>query len=245
MVGDGPSAHMGTAARVGRYLGCAIIVGRKDLAVAHAPVMADRDVYSFEDFVEGVQEKQKAHLLQGLMVMESPATLRHESIQMFVGMLLTAFVTNKNLGMVFGPNAAFKLGDYDGIEPDASFLARAHLNRMVSPVYVEGPPDIAVEIVSRGTRTLDYQKKCAAYEAAGTPELWIIDYLRDRCDFFRQAKSGFQNVALEDGHIFRSTVLPGFWLDTAWVLGEALPPSGRILRQLLRPASRKPRRKKR
>jgi hypothetical protein len=42
-------------------------------------------------------------------------------------------------------------------------------------------------------------------------------------------------VPLEDGHVFRSGVLPGFWLEVNWLLTQPLPNAYQCLQQLLQP----------
>lgn len=61
-----------------------------------------------------------------------------------------------------------------GREPDLLFLARENLDRLKAP-YLEGPADLAVEIVSSESRLRDRGEKLAEYEAGGVREDWILD----------------------------------------------------------------------
>jgi Uma2 family endonuclease len=191
------------------------------------------DSYSFHDYLQTVNEQYKAHLFGGLIVMESPAAARHEELQNFLAILVGTFVSERQLGRVFGSRMTFKLSGHDGVEPDLSFVSSEHLDR-IKKVHVDGPPDLAVEIVSPGTRKLDYEAKRPAYERAGTPELWIVDYLKQRADFFCLENRHFVTAELDKGRYFASRALRGFRLDVRWLWSDPLPRPQPILTKLLR-----------
>lgn len=191
------------------------------------------DSYSFHDYLQSVNEQYKAHLFGGLIVMESPAAARHEEIQSFLTFLFGGYATEYGLGKVFGSRMTFKLSGHDGVEPDLSFVASGRLDR-IKKIHVDGPPDLAVEIVSPGTRKLDYEEKRPAHERAGTGELWIVDYLRHRADFFCLENRRFVTVELDKGRYFTSRALRGFRIDVRWLWSDPLPRPQPILTKLLR-----------
>lgn len=96
-----------------------------------------------------------------------------------------------------------------------------------------GSPDAAVEVVSRDSVSRDYIDKKRIYEKSGVSEYWIIDPLRQRMEFHRLKQGKYQLVPLEDDHIFRSHVIPGFWLDANWLLADPLPNPYECLQELL------------
>ena len=190
------------------------------------------DVYTFHDYLDTVDENQKAHLLDGIITMESPASTRHERLQNFLAVLVGTYVAEKELGEVFGSHAAFRLKGHNAVEPDLSFVTTDRLH-LVTTNYVNGPPDLAVEIISKGTRKLDYEQKKPAYENAATPELWIIDYLEQQADFFCYQDGRLVQQPLNKKRYFISRVLPGFRLDIQWFWKDPLPKPASILKKLL------------
>jgi Uma2 family endonuclease len=88
---------------------------------------------------------------------------------------------------------------------------------------MKGGPDIAVEIVSRDSRTRDYVEKKQLYLDAGVPEYWLIDLLAGRCEFLQLVDGRYEPIPLENNRIFKSRALPGFWLDVEWLLAD--PPA--------------------
>jgi Uma2 family endonuclease len=61
-----------------------------------------------------------------------------------------------------------------GFEPDVLYLTRERLDR-VRRRGVRGAPNIAVEVLSPGTRKRDLDTKLPAYLAHGVEEVWIVD----------------------------------------------------------------------
>ena len=57
------------------------------------------------------------------------------------------------------------------VEPDVLVARRSDL----TPARLEGPPILAVEVLSPSTRRIDTSLKRLAYEAAGVPAYWLVD----------------------------------------------------------------------
>jgi Uma2 family endonuclease len=105
----------------------------------------------------------------------------------------------------------------------------------IKRAYVEGPPDVAVEIVSPDSVDRDYEDKRYHYEAAGVQEYWIIDVEESRATFLQQGTGGFVEMAVED-HVFRSRAIPGFAIDVRWLWQRPLPKALGIVQEMLKNA---------
>jgi Uma2 family endonuclease len=57
------------------------------------------------------------------------------------------------------------------VQPDLIVARRADM----TPARLEGPPLLAVEVLSPGTRLIDLGTKRLAYDAAGVPAYWLVD----------------------------------------------------------------------
>ena len=187
--------------------------------------------YTFDDFMELLAESEKADLIDGVIYMASPENTDDNRLGLWLGHLMDIYVQELKLGEVFISRVAFRITEKRGPEPDLAFVAKRRL-KIVRRGFVAGPPDVAIEIVSPDSVERDYVRKRQVYEQAGVREYWIIDPDERRATFLRLHRGRFREIKI-DGHIFRSTVLRGFWLDVRWLWTKRRPSAYRVLQQLL------------
>ena len=75
---------------------------------------------------------------------------------------------------VWGRDLVIKLGE-DAFTPDIFVHANRNDARM-RDYYFEGVPDLIVEVMHPATRAFDAGLRLQRYQAAGTPEIWLIDH---------------------------------------------------------------------
>ena len=188
--------------------------------------------HTFEDFCVLVREDQKADLLDGVIYMASPENTDANELFMWLGGLIDLYVEAKDLGTVFGSRVAFRINDKNGPEPDIAFVAKARLH-LVERGGVNGPPDLAVEIVSPDSIERDYEKKKKLYQDAGVREYWIIDEMDQRVLLLRLDKGGeYKEVRPRKG-MLTSRALPGFWLRPEWLWRSPRPQRPTVLAEIL------------
>jgi len=96
-----------------------------------------------------------------------------------------------------------------------------------------GPPDLVVEVVARDSKSRDYGRKKKLYEETGVREYWIVDSLVKRAQFWRLGQPGYEAMTVDEVGIFRSDVLPGFWMDVNWLFQKPMPNRLDCLRRIL------------
>ncbi len=186
---------------------------------------------TFSDFLELIPEDQKADLLDGVIYLASPENADHNDLLRWLTVVLDLFIEERRLGRVTINKVAYRLSDRTAPEPDLAFVAANRLDR-IKPGYVDGPPDLAVEIVSPDSVDRDYEAKRRRYEAAGVLEYWIIDPLESTATFLvREGDAFVEQVSSE--HVYQSRVLEGFELDLRWLWQRPLPATMPIVRRLL------------
>jgi Uma2 family endonuclease len=190
-------------------------------------------LYTFEDFCDLIAEGQKADLIDGVIYMASPDNIEHYSIYLWLSRLLADFLEDARIaGEIFGSRIAFRLGLPQGPEPDLAFVRGARLH-LVRKTFVDGPPDLAIEIVSPDSIERDYEKKRRQYEEARVSEYWIIDPLKETVTCLRLGRNGKYKKIRSTTGILRSKIIPGFWLRTAWLWQKPLPRKMTILAEIL------------
>ena len=148
----------------------------------------------------------------------SPTSWENQQLADFLTAILTHFVEAHGRGVVLSSRFQMKTSAHlAGREPDVLFLAVENRGRLHEN-FLDGPADLAVEIVSPDSATRDRVEKYREYEAGGVREYWVIDPEARQAEFFGLAADGrYRLLSLESDGAFRSVVLPGLWLTTGWL----------------------------
>ena len=76
--------------------------------------------------------------------------------------------------VLFAPCGVRLPGQPVPVQPDILFV-HADRRQIIGEDYVEGAPDLVVEILSPSNWLYDRTEKFRAYQAAGVREYWIVD----------------------------------------------------------------------
>jgi len=118
-----------------------------------------------------------------------------------------------------------------GREPDVLFVCQERLH-IVQSSHLSDAADMVIEIVSPESVGRDRGEKFVEYEAAGVREYWLIDPDRQQAEFYYLADDErYRLLPTADG-VFRSQVLPHFWIKVAWLWQEPLPKVLDVARKL-------------
>jgi Uma2 family endonuclease len=205
------------------------VTKRKSLRI---PEVSREGPYTFDDFLAFGDDGTKADLLDGVIYVASPDNTDSSDLNTWLGSIMAAFVDFRVLGKVYFLKVAYRIGPKRGPEPDIGFVP-TELEHTRRRGYIDGPPALAVEIVSPDSVERDYIKKYALYEEAGVREYWIIDPDAGKATFLRLHGKRFKEVKPVK-HIFKSEVLPGFSVDVRWLFAANRPRAYDVLQGLLR-----------
>jgi len=179
---------------------------------------------SWEEFLAWAPDDWRVEWVAGEIIEMPPSNIDDLDTSSFLLAFLLLYIQRHGLGRVFHAGALVKLAQKpSGREPDLVFVRRENLDR-IKPTWVDGPVDLAVEIVSPDSVTRDYRDKLAEYQAAGIPEYWIIDPRRSEARFYQLGDDGTYRLSIigEDG-IYTSRVVEGFRLRVSWLWQRPLP----------------------
>jgi Uma2 family endonuclease len=181
-----------------------------------------------EEFVAWCDEDTRAEWVDGEVVMMSPMSDPHSDVVGWLGSFLRIFVEQNDLGVVRGEMQT-RLTDLRRRRvPDLWFVAKDRVG-LIHRTHLEGPPDLAVEIVSPDSEARDWRDKYLEYEAAGVREYWVIDPASNHMEAYALGVEEAQAVEPavkryrrlpEDHGVIASVVLPGFRLRVAWLWPE-------------------------
>ena len=190
---------------------------------------------TYEEFLAWADEDTLAEWVDGVVVMTSPASVRHQEIANFLFALLSTFAHIHSLGKTLNSPFQMKL-KRSGREPDLLFVTKAHLNRF-KKAYLDGPADLVVEIVSPESIERDRSTKLYEYQEAGIPEYWPIDPDLKEARWYQLDTAGqYSLIQTDESGIYHSTAMPGFWLRVDWLWQEPLPDPTQALLEIDRDA---------
>ncbi|OAT79856.1 Uma2 family endonuclease [Desulfotomaculum copahuensis] len=181
---------------------------------------------SFEGFLAWCDEDTWAEWVDGEVVLLTPAALKHQRIARFLLFLLGAYAGKFECGEVLPAPFLVRLPQTlrRGREPDILYVGNEKLP-LLKETYLDGAPDLIVEITSPESLTRDREEKYVEYEAAGVREYWLIDPDRQQAEFYRLGSNGRYHLhTADDQGDYHAAVLPGFRLQVNWLWREPLPP---------------------
>lgn len=193
----------------GDYIPSTLLAG-EFLVFRFGATLADYEAIATED--------TRLELIDGVLVMHSPANVGHERLFHFLSKLLGLWVGRHDMGVLLGSRTPMILDDRR-FEPDLLFIRKENLYRL-GEVALDGPADLVVEILSPATSEYDMGKKRTAYAEGGVPEYWIID--RDERQFLVDRPAGKRYAQLPTG-LYQTPALPGFTLNVDWLWQDPLP----------------------
>jgi len=106
-------------------------------------------------------------------------------------------------------------------EPDIFFVAAGRCD-LLKRTLLEGPPDLAVEIVSPESQNTDRRQKYLEYEAAGIGEYWIVDPVSQTTEAYARQGQSFVEISEQQGKLV-SVVVPGWYLRPQWLWAQPRP----------------------
>jgi len=187
---------------------------------------------TFDEFYELVDEKARADLLDGKIILDSPAIPRHALVVTWISGLLSTFTQKLDLGLVFGATATVRLSIYNAPESDMLFISKKRLGIMHEK-YVDGPPDLCVEVISKSSRKHVRGRKFVLYAEHGVKEYWIIDPLKNTVEWFENQNGEYVQIPADAQGRLHSKVLTGFWLKPEWLFSDSLPIFKNVMQEIL------------
>lgn len=194
----------------------------KEQVSASSPAISRRAYVSFDDYLEQSSDTHIREWVDGEIITMPGASYEHQNLSKFLINILSLYIEDKDLGEILYSPFAMKLEEQRrGREPDILFVSKER-EHLFKKTYLDGAADLAIEIISPESVGRDRGEKFVEYEAAGIREYWLFDPERKQTEFYRLSDDGFyQLISTSDG-VFRSEVLPGFFLRLEWFWQEKL-----------------------
>jgi Uma2 family endonuclease len=200
------------------------VVGAKDLTVAPAdPGLEQGDRLSRDEFerrYEQMPHVKKAELIEGIVYMPSSVRVRNHGLPDSLVHLWLGLYASETPSVECVGNTTVRLDLDNEPQPDLILFKlpeKGGQARISADDYIEGPPELVVEIAG-SSRAYDLHQKKGAYRRNGVREYiaWITG--ERRLIWWELRNGDYQEIIPQADGLLKSGVFPGLWLNVPALL---------------------------
>jgi Uma2 family endonuclease len=173
-------------------------------------------VWTDAEFMALTDDGNRYELVKGELINLGNSGALHGYIAIILSAALFALVTSRKLGVLLDSSTAFTMKNGNKRSPDIAFFAKERLQELeeLPTGFLEGAPDLVVEILSPGNTVAEIEDKIAEYFANGTRLLWVIS---PRQHYVLVYRSGYepQRLLTSGDFLEGEDVVPGFTFPVA------------------------------
>jgi Uma2 family endonuclease len=174
---------------------------------------------TYEDYVRIPDDGKRHEIIDGEHYVTPAPNTRHQAVIINLARLVAPVVHDRRLGQLFVSPVDVVLSPTSIVQPDLVFVSTARASIITRP-NIQGAPDLAIEVLSKGTRRTDEHVKRKLYEQFGVQEYWVVDPDLQTVKVYRLTASGYANAAELSGHAnarLTTPLLPGLDLPLSEV----------------------------
>jgi Uma2 family endonuclease len=178
----------------------------------------------FERRYQGMPDVKKAELIEGIVYMASPVRARRHGRPhaAMMGWLSDYWVATAGVDLLDNPTV--RLDGENEPQPDACLRIEARCggrSRISDDDYIEGPPELMVEIAA-SSASYDLHDKKRAYQRNGVQEYVVWRVENRTIDWFVLQDGLYVKLEVDEDGLLRSRVFPGLWLAVAELIEDDL-----------------------
>jgi Uma2 family endonuclease len=177
---------------------------------------------TYEDLLALPDDLLRHELIDGEHIVSPAPSLKHQRVARNLGFAIFSFVRERRLGEVFLAPVDVLFSRFDVVEPDVLFVAAENAERLQER-FVDGAPDLVIEVLSPSSRRIDKVRKPRLYDAHGVKEYWLADPKSDTLEIHRRDATGrlalAASVSLAAGDVLETPLLPGLRIPLDEIFG--------------------------
>ena len=169
--------------------------------------------WTYEDYLRLPDDGRRYEVLRGVLYVTAAPNPLHQFALRNIVRLLVLFLERTPLGEFFlsPTDLILPKGLTAPVQPDLFFVRGEEWRGTITNRYMEGAPDLILEILSPSTRRLDRGAKLEVYAQAGVLEYWLADPLARTIEVFVLRDGTYELFGkFARGEHLRSEMLPGF-----------------------------------
>lgn len=129
---------------------------------------------TYEDYLK-IDDGKQYELIEGELIKVPAPNDKHQNISLNLCLIQATYVRNNKLGVVRDAPLDVILDKNNVVQPDLIFISKDRYSIINENGGISGPPDLAIEIISKGSKYADTYKKKDLYEKFGIKEYWLVD----------------------------------------------------------------------
>ncbi len=168
------------------------------------------------EFMALPDDGHRYELVNGALVDMGNSGAKHGYVCSTLMILLGGYVRLQRLGAMFDSSTSFKMKSGNKRGPDISFVAKERLQGLedLPDGFLEGAPDLVVEILSPGNTTEEIHTKIVEYFENGARLIWVVHPNEHYVLVYRSAKEPDRLLKSTDS-LDGEDVVSGFLLPVA------------------------------
>ncbi len=175
---------------------------------------------TWDDIKDWPDDAGRTEIVDGELVMSPTPATRHQKICTRLGIRLGSFVEQHNSGLFLSSPTHVILAPHLHYEPDLCFIRKLR-ESIVKEKFIDGPPDLIIEVISESNRTHDTVVKFQNYAQYGVAEYWLVDPRDSEVSTWRQDHGEYVLLGrAHPGGRVVTEVLSGLDLDPGSVLND-------------------------
>jgi len=149
-------------------------------------------IWTYNDYYN-LSDDKRYEVIEGELIEMPAPNIEHQDISGNLEFMIRDYVKRNKLGKVYDAPTDVKLDDMNVVQPDLLFISNENKG-IIKDNYIEGSPDVVIEILSPSNRDHDMVTKFALYEKFCVKEYWIIDPDQKSIEIFSLDNVKLQSV---------------------------------------------------
>jgi Uma2 family endonuclease len=167
-----------------------------------APIIEtpEKKVWTDEEFIALPDDGHHYEIVNGELIDMGNSGALHGYICSLLLSTLMVYVLPKKLGVILDSSTAFKMKNGNKRSPDISFFAKERLQGLeeLPTGFLEGAPDLAVEVLSPGNTVEEIDDKLVEYFENGTRLAWVVNPRQQYILVYRSSQAPDRLLKLND-----------------------------------------------
>jgi Uma2 family endonuclease len=136
----------------------------------------EQKIWTDAEFMALNRDGHRYEIVNGELIDMGNSGAKHGYVCSILMILLGGYVHIQKLGAMFDSSTAFKMKSGNKRSPDVSFMAKERLQGLddLPDGFLEGAPDLAVEILSPSNTVAEIHDKLVEYFENGSRLVWVI-----------------------------------------------------------------------